>query len=121
MTREHRALVHWSDEHVAHGLSTATESIDPAWFEHDTPGRDDGWSLACSYDTAPDLQGNPSSARVHFLLDERVGCLTHGCNVQHAGLGTGSGVLATSYWNWGLGTGGTMICSLAAMSTRGAA
>lgn len=105
-----------------------------------------------------------------------MGCLTHGCNVQHAGLGGAPvqkaekkgrtkseldeiicwltdytpqavagqvkerkdrgppgywlqgwvlglaySLLLTGTGDWGLGTFGTMICSLPAMSTRGAA
>ncbi len=68
MTPEHRARITWSTEHVRRGLLPVTQTIDPAWLEG---GRltDDGWSLICTFDTPPSEQGNPSAARVRWLME----------------------------------------------------
>ena len=65
MPTEHRARITWSTAHVAHGLRTATQFVDPSWFVSDGP-TDEGWSLVCGFETAPQAQGNPSMAWVRF-------------------------------------------------------
>ena len=52
------------------GLPSFQQTIDPAWLEGATSIHDDGWSLMCRFDVPPAEQGNPSVARVGFLLDE---------------------------------------------------
>jgi hypothetical protein len=64
--REHRARVTWSEAQVRHGLPRTRESTDPAWF---TAG-EEAWSLRCRFETSPAQQGNPSEARISFLMDE---------------------------------------------------
>ena len=75
--REHRALITWSDELVARGLPAIRETVDPIQFR-DSYG--DGWSLRCRFDKPPNEQGNPSEARVSFLMD----------NAPHEHLRTGA-------------------------------
>ena len=70
MTTEHRALVTWSAEQVRQGLPQISETIDPAWFDDAAPKKGDGWSLVCRFDPSPLQQGNPSAARVRFMVDE---------------------------------------------------
>ncbi len=69
MHPEHTARITWSDELVRRGLPTVTHSIDSSWLESDPKGAD-GWSLVCRFDIPPREQGNPSIARIRFLVDE---------------------------------------------------
>lgn len=62
----HAARIYWSDTQATRGLPPITETIDPAWFEGDTAS--EGWSLACSFPAAPQHQGSPSLASVHFTI-----------------------------------------------------
>lgn len=50
------------------GLPTIAQTTDPAWFEGTSSKLDDGWSLVCDFDQAPQFQGNPSLATVSFLM-----------------------------------------------------
>jgi hypothetical protein len=68
--REHRARITWSDEQVKQGLPKVAQTIDPAWTEGSVPKKDEGWSLACSFEEPPSKQGNPSVATVRFLVEE---------------------------------------------------
>lgn len=68
MTPEHTARITWSDDQVRHGLPDVTQTIDPSWLESDPEGAD-GWSLVCRFEEPPRQQGNPSIARVRFLVD----------------------------------------------------
>ena len=70
MSIEHRALIQWSSAQVQHGLPDVEGTIDPAWLDGVTPRVDEGWSLVCSFDSPPARQGNPSAARVRFLVEE---------------------------------------------------
>ena len=67
MATEHRARITWSAAHVAHGLRAATHFVDPSWFVGDGPN-DEGWSLVCRFEIAPQVQGNPSMAWVRFAM-----------------------------------------------------
>ena len=64
--REHRARITWSDAHVRQGLPRLRESVDPAWFA----AGEEAWSLRCRFDRAPAQQGNPSEARISFVMPE---------------------------------------------------
>ena len=68
MPDEHEARVTWSAAHVRAGLPAFTQAVDPAWFDGDRPGRDEGWSLACRFDAPPREQGNPSRAWVRLAV-----------------------------------------------------
>jgi hypothetical protein len=73
MERAHAARIHWSAEQRSRGLPTAARATDPAWFDGDpAPGRPDaeGWSLVCEFASAPSEQGDPSAARVRFLVPD---------------------------------------------------
>jgi hypothetical protein len=68
MPREHTALIHWSDQQVKLGLPAISQTADPAWFgdEHD----EEAWTLLCSFPVEPKESGNPTPARVAFLMDD---------------------------------------------------
>lgn len=66
---EHSARITWSDGHIRRGLPPVLVMIDPAWFADAASQHNDGWSLMCRFDAPPRDQGNPSLARVHFILD----------------------------------------------------
>ena len=70
MAVEHPARITWSARHADVGLLAGAETIDPAWFSDATSKVDDGWSLACRFETPPRIQGNPSVGRVHFLVPD---------------------------------------------------
>jgi hypothetical protein len=49
--------------------------MDPAWFDDDGAsasgrGAAEGWSLVCEFAPTPHEQGDPTTARVHFLVAE---------------------------------------------------
>lgn len=67
---EHRARIVWSDSQVLQGLPTLSETIDPSWFEGDLEIGADGWSLVCRFDSPPSQQGNPSTARISFMVED---------------------------------------------------
>jgi hypothetical protein len=66
----HRARITWSAAHLNCGLPACTETTDPSWLLDATPSVDAGWSLVCLFHQSPRDQGNPSEARVHFLVDD---------------------------------------------------
>ena len=68
MSQEHDARVHWSAAQVARGLPSVERSIDPAWFLEPGPGSGGAWSLKYEFATPPMAQGNPSTARVAFMV-----------------------------------------------------
>jgi len=70
MRKVHAARIHWSQEQIRHGLPVITRTIDPAWFpeDHGPPVRE-GWSLMCEFEVPPSDQGDPSTARVQFMVD----------------------------------------------------
>ena len=70
MANEHLAEITWSEALVRRGLPNFDGTIDPAWIEGARPGKDEGWSLNCTFAAPPSQQGNPSKARVRFLMDE---------------------------------------------------
>ena len=68
MVTEHLAQITWSQEQVRRGLPSFAKTTDPAQFDG-APEGSDAWSLVCSFDTAPANQGNPSLARVRFMME----------------------------------------------------
>src|SRR5687767_6275649 len=68
MTLKRLARITWSAEQVARGLPTWARTVDPAWFDGD-PAAAEGWSLTCRFESTPAEQGNPTLARVAFLVD----------------------------------------------------
>ena len=70
MTTQHRARITWSAQQVSEGLPAINKITSPSWFTEPGPGSDEGWSLVCLFDTPPSEQGNPSTARVEFLVGE---------------------------------------------------
>lgn len=83
MERQHAAQITWTNEQVSRGLPTVVEAIDPTWVGDDVPLKDEGWSVVCRFDRTPRDQGNPSSARVHFLApDAPHSRLTVGASLQ---------------------------------------
>lgn len=69
MSRDHEAEITWSSTLVDQGLPTSQRTIQPTWFWDDLPKTTEGWSLVCEFDAPPQRQGNPSRARVHFMMD----------------------------------------------------
>ena len=69
MTTEHTARITWSSEQVRLGLPSVTSSIDPVWLNDDGARSTEGWSLICAFGAPPIEQGNPSLARVRFMMD----------------------------------------------------
>jgi hypothetical protein len=65
---EHLARITWSDALVRAGLPALLQTIDPAWVDGAVPIKDEGWSLICRFERAPNEQGNPSVAFVRFLV-----------------------------------------------------
>ncbi len=66
---DHRVRIIWSVAQVGCGLPTFTDTTDKAWVEDALPPSQ-GWHLVCHFDQSPRAQGNPSVARVHFLVDD---------------------------------------------------
>jgi hypothetical protein len=64
--KEHRARITWSEAHVRLGLPRTRESVDPAWFN----AGEEAWSLRCHFERPPAQQGNPSEARISFVMSE---------------------------------------------------
>ena len=73
MQTTHRARIQWSEEQVRRGLPSVSRTTDPSWFDGEGPGSEQGWSLVCEFDAPPAHQGNPSHARVAFLVDDAPG------------------------------------------------
>ena len=57
----------WTSARVEAGLCPAEQRTVPSWFGG--PKTDEDWSLICNFDPAPSKQGNPTTARVSFLVD----------------------------------------------------
>src|SRR6266480_4718164 len=70
MPTDHRARITWSAEQVRQGLPAIRETIDPAWFDDVTAKKTDGWSLICRFESPPNEQENPSTARVRCIVAE---------------------------------------------------
>src|SRR5258707_9855078 len=70
MTTQHRAQITWSAQQASKGLPAITKIASPSWFTEPGLGSDEGWTLVCLFDTPPSKQGNPSAARVEFLVEE---------------------------------------------------
>jgi hypothetical protein len=70
MERFHQARIHWSEEQVRRGLPSVSRTTDPSWFVEAGPGSEQGWSLVCEFEAPPAHQGNPSRARVVFLVED---------------------------------------------------
>ena len=68
MVLEHRARITWSAEQLQSGLPDVIETIDPAWFVAEASPTE-GWSLICRFEQRVCEQGNPSAARVRFMMD----------------------------------------------------
>ncbi len=63
-------MIHWSSEQERLGLPEVSRGIDPAWLSGTSSKLDEGWSLSYEFNSPPLTQGNPSIARVQFLVDE---------------------------------------------------
>lgn len=70
MQRAHSAWIYWSAEQGMRGLPNRSQTVDPAWFDDAAPGREEGWSLVCEFDPPPSEQGDPTEARVRFLVPD---------------------------------------------------
>lgn len=70
MSRDHLAQITWSAAQVRAGLPVVTETIDPAWLPDTGATTNEGWSLVCRFAAPAAEQGNPSRARVHFLVPD---------------------------------------------------
>lgn len=70
MSGTHKAVITWSRAQIERGLPTSTETIDPAWFEAPGSVPGEGWSLMCTFDSPPFVQGSPSQAHVRFMVEE---------------------------------------------------
>jgi hypothetical protein len=70
MVAEHLARITWSGAQAERGLPQTPRLVDPAWFADAAPTQAEGWSLECCFDVPPREQGNPSLARIRFLVDE---------------------------------------------------
>ena len=64
---QHVARITWSSEHERRGLPRAARMIDPAWFTGSV-GEKEAWSLVCTFEKPAAEQGNPSVARVQFMV-----------------------------------------------------
>ena len=64
--KEHRARITWSEAHSRQGLLRTRETVDPAWFA----AGEEAWSLRCRFEPPPAQQGNPSEARISFVVAE---------------------------------------------------
>lgn len=69
MPLEHRARIMWSPELLQLGLPAISEITDPSWFDGTDPRNGESWSLVCRFDLPANQQGNPTYARVRFLMD----------------------------------------------------
>jgi hypothetical protein len=66
----HRAHIRWTDDILRRGLPDVSRYVHPARFTSEPPPwKDDTWSLVCEFDESPRKQGNPSAAKVQFLMD----------------------------------------------------
>ena len=67
---EHRARIHWSASRASRGLPDTLRYVHAIRFSQGLPPwPDESWSLVCTFDSSPLHQGNPSLARVRFLVD----------------------------------------------------
>ena len=69
-SQTHRASIRWSPEQERLGIPDLAKTVDPAWFAGEAACQDGGWSLACKFDRSPRVQGNPSLARVRYVLPD---------------------------------------------------
>jgi hypothetical protein len=82
-TREvHKARIRWSAEHEQLGLPTFLQTTDPTWLFHETPVKDEAWSLVCKFEQSPAAQRNPSSALVNYLMPHAPHQLAAGVQLQ---------------------------------------
>jgi len=58
------ARIYWSDATKRAGLFDGLETIDPAWVGT----TESGWSLRCTFASAPRVQGSPSDCQVEFVV-----------------------------------------------------
>ncbi len=66
---DHRLRITWSEAQAGYGLPTFSDTTDKAWLEDALPPSQ-GWHLVCHFDPSPRAQGNPSTASIHFLVDD---------------------------------------------------
>ena len=85
----HRASIRWSPEQQQRGLPVYTQTADPAWHVDETPKLDEGWTLLCDFEHPPALQGNPSIARVRYLMPTAPHRLERGLHLKLFERGTG--------------------------------
>ena len=83
------ASIRWSSEQERRGLPTFLRTTDPSWHVDEAPKENEGWSLVCEFDRPPAAQGNPSIARVHFLMPSALHRLVPGLRLRLFERGTG--------------------------------
>jgi hypothetical protein len=85
----HHASIRWSPEQQRQGLPNITQTADPAWHADERPVHDEGWTLLCDFATSPTVQGNPSVARVRYLMPNAPHRLVRGLHLRLFERGTG--------------------------------
>jgi hypothetical protein len=80
--RTHQASIRWSAEQERKGLPAFSRTVDPSWHIDEVPKQDEGWSLMCNFDSPPVVQGNPSIARVRYLMANAPHRLVPGLRLQ---------------------------------------
>jgi hypothetical protein len=86
--RTHQASIRWSTEQERQGLPAFSRTTDPVWLVDEIPKQDEGWSLMCDFDSPPVVQGNPSNARVRYLMPNAPHRLVPGLRLQLLERGT---------------------------------
>lgn len=79
---EHQASIRWSSAQQQQGLPEFTQAADPAWHVDEIPTQDEGWTLLCDFDRPPVSQGNPSLARVRYLMPNAPHRLVRGLRLR---------------------------------------
>ena len=85
----HQASIRWSAEQERQGLPAFDHTTDPAWHVDEVPRQDEGWSLMCNFERPPAAQGNPSIARVRYLMPNAPHRLVAGLRLRLFERGTG--------------------------------
>ena len=87
--RTHQASIRWSVAQQRQGLPTFMHTTDPTWRIDEVPKQDEGWSLMCNFESPPADKGNPSIARVRYLMPNAPHRLGPGLRLQLYERGTG--------------------------------
>ena len=85
----HRASIRWSAEQLRQGLPAFSHTADPTWHVDETPKQDEGWTLMCDFESPPRAQGNPSIAKVRYLIPNAPHRLVPGLRLRMFERGTG--------------------------------